>query len=330
LEQELTVGSLSLPLYDYPALRLQGLVVPRELAPVFYRDHWKLFEASGRTSFFNSLDIGESYAMSFGQHIRLAMVTERSEDLKKPLVMLISGGRVVYCAKASMDPSVYTEDPITHFGFNQLMAQGTMARLGFDKKKYGNELQQAAAKAESDDAKLSPFATEVDPKTGERKVSEAAANDLRQFRRANAGRMTTPDGKPVDMVQLRATNPTEHARMATAQDSAFGLGRLFNKYAKDTTFGAQTGWGMPKISDMREARMKDWFKGMSAKDAALASFKPGYYSQGVEIDLGGRKQMVPIGEILNDEQNGGQYREMLNEWLVANGLPMLGNAVTGE
>ena len=213
---------------------------------------------------------------------------------------------------------------------NQLMAQGTMARLGFDKKKYGNELQQAAAKAESDDAKLSPFATEVDPKTGERKVSEAAANDLRQFRRANAGRMTTPDGKPVDMVQLRATNPTEHARMTTAQDSAFGLGRLFNKYAKDTTFGAQTGWGMPKISDMREADISDWTKGMSLKDAALAPFKPGYYSQGVEIDLGGRKQMVPIGEILNDEQNGGQYRKMLNEWLVANGLPMLGNAVTGE
>ncbi|OOV05747.1 hypothetical protein RF819_02640 [Rhodoferax fermentans] len=211
---------------------------------------------------------------------------------------------------------------------DELQYQGTQNRLGLDRAKLSYEMGQTAAKGVDDDNMKSPFATVVDDK-GVPQVNQAKANELGQFLRASAGNMTTPDGKPVNLEQLRASNPGEYQRMRTAAETQFGLGQLINKYAKGTTFGAETGWGAPKISDVREMGPSDWLKGSKLTDAALAALKPGYYSQGVEVDLGGRKQIVPMGEFLSD-QNGGQYRGLLNQWLAANGKGQLGNMATGE
>lgn len=211
---------------------------------------------------------------------------------------------------------------------NQLTYQGTENRLGLDKARLAYEIGQASAKGVNDDNMKSTFATVLD-KEGVPQVNQAQANGLGQSLRASAGRMQTPDGKPISLEQLRASNSPEYQRMRTAAETQFGLGQLVNKYAGGTTFGANTGWGTPKISNIREMGPSDWFKGASITDAMIAGAKPGYYSQGVEIDIGGRKQVVPIGVLLSDK-NGGQYREMIDNWRVAHNLPPLGNMISGE
>jgi len=209
-----------------------------------------------------------------------------------------------------------------------LSYQGSQNRLGLDRAKLSYDIGQTAAKGVNDDNMNSPFATMPDDK-GVPQVNQAKANELGQFLRASAGNMTTPDGKPVSLEQLRASNPGEYQRVRTAAETQFGLGQLVNKYARGTTFGAETGWGAPQISGIREMGPSDWLKGSKITDAVLAGAKPGYYSQGVEVDLGGRKQIVPMGEFLSD-QNGGQYRGLLNQWLAAHGKGQLGNMATGE
>lgn len=211
---------------------------------------------------------------------------------------------------------------------NELTYRGTQNRLGLDRQRMAYDIGQAASKGVTEDNMNSPFATQPDEK-GIPQVNQARANELGQYLRASAGRMQSPDGTPVNLEQLRASNPQEYQRMRTAAETQYGLGKLANTYASNTVFGQSTGWGAPKISGVREMGPSDWLKGSNLTDAALAGLKPGYYSQGVELDLGGRKQVVPLGAVLSDP-NGGQYRELVNQWLKANGRPILGNMATGE
>lgn len=212
---------------------------------------------------------------------------------------------------------------------DDLQFAGTQNRLGLDRAKLSYEMTQSAAKGVNDDNLNSVYATEVDPKTGLKVKSQAKADELGQALRAAAGRMKTPDGKPVSLEQLRATNPAMYQSMRTAIEGQKGLGEVVNEYAAGNTFGQKGGWAPPNITNVREMGPSDFPKGASLPDALLAPFKSGYRSQGVEIDVGGRKQVIPLGELFAGE-HGGQYRQLVNEWLKANKRPILGDMNTGE
>ena len=212
---------------------------------------------------------------------------------------------------------------------DDLQFAGTQNRLGLDRAKLSYEMTQSAAKGVNEDNMNSVYATEVDPKTGLKVKSQAKADELGQALRAAAGRLKTPDGKPVSLEQLRATNPALYQSMRTAIEGQKGLGEVVNEYAAGNTFGQKGGWAPPNITNVREMGPSDFPKGASLTDALLAPFKSGYRSQGVEIDVGGRKQVIPLSELFAGE-HGGQYRQLVNEWLKANKRPILGDMNTGE
>lgn len=211
---------------------------------------------------------------------------------------------------------------------DDLQFQGTQNRIGLDRQRLAHDIGQKAAEGVNEDNMNSPYATVID-ENGIPQVNKAKANELGQAKRAAAGRMHGPDGKPISLEQLRASNPAEYNRVNTSVESQIGMGQAINKYAAGNTFGQQTGWAPPNITDVREMGGGDFTKGASLSDALLAPFKPGNRSQGVEIDVGGRKQVIPLSELFAGE-NGGQYRQLVNEWLIANKRPILGDMNTGE
>jgi hypothetical protein len=215
-----------------------------------------------------------------------------------------------------------------HYGHN-VTAAGNQARLGLDRSRLMYEMGQTGAKKFDDDNMKSTFANEKDEKTGQFAPSQGRANALGQFLKANAKQWKGADGKPVDLESLSQSSPSDYSQLRSSAESQFGLGSKVNEYAGSTLFGQQSGWAGPKITDVRDMDLGDFTKGSSLADAALAGFKAGNYRKGVVLDVGGRKQVMPFGALMNDP-NGGQYRAMINQWLQSKGRKQLGDNWTGE
>ena len=192
-----------------------------------------------------------------------------------------------------------------------------------------SELGQQGEKGFNEDNMNSPYATAFDRDKKQDVKSQAEADNLGQFLKANSGQYTA-DGKPVNLPMLRATKPDAYNQLRSNAEAMYGFGKKANDYAGATLFGQQSGWAGPKISDIRDMDLGDFTKGSSIADAASAKFKAGVYRKGVVLDVGGRKQVVPVGDLISDPKNGGQYRQVINNWLAKNKRPILGDSLTGE
>ena len=201
-------------------------------------------------------------------------------------------------------------------------------RLALDRSKIGHEMRMAAQEGVMKDVDNSPLiiSTGTDGKTYK---DEGKRNYLLQQLKAMTGKMTMPDGKPVSLEDLYSRGDGKYHQMMAAAQAGIELGNTVNEYAKSPLFGAQSGWAAPNITDVRETGIEDYPKGLSLVDAALAKVKPGYYSKGVEVDVGGRKQMIPLGKLL-DSPHGGEHRRVINEWRVAHGFKPLGDMASGN
>lgn len=225
-----------------------------------------------------------------------------------------------------LQSAMYGHD-ISKYGHDVTLANN-QNRLSLDRSRLSHEMGQAAMKGVTDDNENSALVTSVD-KDGKSYKDVGKVNALNQYMNAIAAQTTDAAGKPVNLEALRAGDHTKYKEMRSAAEAHMDLGNMFNDYSKDKTFGQATGWAPPNISAVREMSASDWFNGAGLTDAVLAKAKPGYYSKGVEIDLGGRKQIVPIGKLL-ESKYGGEHRKTINKWLKANKQPVLGNMATGE
>lgn len=131
MEHEITVGDLTIPIHEYPKLGARGFIIPNTLIHVFYREHWRKFDPSGLSSFFNALNMGEQSTLFYTSGLRVLMIGERAAALKKPMVMMMVDGRVVYCTPASLPLPAYEQDPITYFKFDSLMAKGSDIQMDY-------------------------------------------------------------------------------------------------------------------------------------------------------------------------------------------------------
>lgn len=212
---------------------------------------------------------------------------------------------------------------------NELQFQTGQNRLSLDRFRMNYDVRQAADKGVVEDNRNSALVNSTD-KDGKSYVDEGKVNFLNQQLNAMAGRMITPDGKPVSLQELRARGDGSYQKLRSAVEAQIDLGNTINNYAGENWFGAKSGWAAPNITNVREMSFSDWpTAGAGARDAALARFKPGYYSKGVEVDVGGRKQIIPIGKLL-ESQYGGEHMNTINTWRIANGFKPLGNMATGE
>lgn len=225
-----------------------------------------------------------------------------------------------------LQSAMYGHD-VTKYG-HDVQRANNQSRLGLDRSRLTHEIGQNAMKGVTEDNENSALVTSVD-KDGKSYKDVGKVNALNQYMNAIANQTTDASGAPVSLQGLRASNPAKYQQMRSAAEAHLDLGNVFNEYSKDKTFGQATGWAPPNISAVREMSPKDWFNGAGLTDSVLAGAKPGYYSMGVEMDLGGRKQIVPIGKLLAS-QHGGEHRKTINNWLKANGQPILGNMATGE
>ena len=198
-----------------------------------------------------------------------------------------------------------------------------------ERMRLSSELGQQGEKGFNEDNMNSPFATAFDKEKKQDVKSQAEADNLGQFLKSNSGQYTA-NGKPVNLPMLRATNPDAYNQLRSNAEAMYGLGKKANDYAGTTLFGQSSGWAGPKISDVRDMDLGDFPKGSSFVDSLSSQIKMGAYRKGVVLDVGGRKQVVPIGELINDPKNGGQYRQVINNWLAKNKRPILGDSLTGE
>jgi hypothetical protein len=229
----------------------------------------------------------------------------------------------MYGHDRAYDSSMYGHD-VAREG-NQLSYQSNMALRKLELAKMNHQFSKEGAEGFDADNKKSTFATLKDDK-GVPQANEAMANELGQFMKSNAG--TDENGVPLET--LKSMNPHKYNAIRSAAETQYGIGKVFNKYAGTTMFGEPNGWAAPKITDIREGRMSDFPKGVGIGQSLVNStgvLGGTKYGKVVEVNVNGTKKAVPLNEFLSD-QNGGQYKAYLNQWLRQNNRKQLGDDIT--